>query len=619
MIKDCEKIIEKIKEKIKEYIADGEKITEKIKEKIKEYIADGEKITEKIKEKIQEFIADGENWIEKIKEFIKEFIADGENWIEKIKGFIIQNGDKDIILENIKEFIIQNPEYVIWLHGFGWFLYLLLHYIFYRYNKPKFSFLAFVISIVQQILLIFILTFSIYMINTQDFITIHDNKSLQYLCVLIGFRLIFWIYVHKIQKYGVKKTLFNSLLLISSFYLLRLNLIYSIPFILPLTFNQLALNVLTSRLNLIVYITEDILNLKIWSSVQSILGAISDSLKIIKTYFYNENVFKDLLRAAIPLKTAYAQGPDLEITKQKESIKEKAVITFNMNYDQKNHLYKIDFSAQELVILKHLTFLKANPDLYIMVSPKGQEVFPTKLNAVLFEYSGMDPGVVFLPRLDLIDSSVQVPLYKYLPENENIVIENSEEKVVLVIHQTFCSDKYTGETPNVLSSKDIFVREKYLEPPFTEFWEDNKVFKVRYSVQNNKIYENYKPGLPNRVKPGEFCIKESRYSKNVLPLDLYVQGKPSVLSELGYSNSNCFHNKHYKSVKEWQRLYHEAQYQNMEITQARHEIEKKALNAWNGINDPNFNERLSQSKKYHVIPSGTSAAQANQMISNWRS
>lgn len=414
--------------------------------------------------------------------------------------------------------------------------------------------------------------------------------------------------------------MFNSLLLISSFYLLRFNLIYSTPLILPLTFHQLALNVLTSRLNLIVYITEDILNLKIWSSVQSILDAISDSYKKIKTYFYSNNVFWDLVYAAIPLSTVDAQEPDLDILGQEESIKREAASTFNLNNEKTYQLYNIDLNIQELIHLKHLTYVKENLDLFLFVSPRGQgqELIPVKLRSVIFDLSKINPNVVVLPGIKLFDSSVQIPLFKLITENDNIGIENSQWKFVVVINQSTSLPSISGEIPHLSSSRDIFVLEKYYESPYQNDWKKNNRIHVRYQLNNYNLYEAYRLDMRHRHNIGKFVIKQGLYRKNPIVLDLTMKGKPCLVTDISYSHRHSFYHDHYLRVKQWHRLYLLAQYNNCEISRTDYEQKLIALNAWNGINDPIFNEKLSQSRFIGVIPSGTTTAQANAIIASWR-
>lgn len=563
-------------------------------------------------------------WIHDLKEFIQYFykpIQDFDFYVYLIKDFY------ELGIQNVKELWIQYGEIPLLEFPppviFG-LLYLFIYYIYYRYNhdaSSKFSFLAFVFSIVKQILLLFIVTLCIYMVNIQDFLTIYDDKSLQYLCALIGFIFIILVYVKKIQKYGLKKTLFNSFLLISSFYLLRLNLIYYIPLILPLTFNQLALNVLTSRLNLIVYITEDILNLKIWSSVQDIL---LDSYKTIKTYFSKNNVFWDLFYAAIPISTVYAQEPDDDLEMRDQNIlKEKAIVTFDVEYRPlKRKLRNMDFNLQELILLKHAIFMKENPNLVVMVSPTGKEneFFPIKLEHLIFDLRGTKP--LLYPPINGVDNyKYNIALFKHITVNDIIVKENDELKTVLIMDH-FCCRDYTGDALNKpIRFRDIYVLERYWAYPIMDKLQLDTKFHLRCwpTKQSSHTYEAYKHDINDLRDKSELCIQESKYDKLVVPLGIFFPHKPSIVAELGYTNPNCTNHIYVPKVQYWHEQYIIAQFNNNQISHAEYSIKMQKLVNWKGDNDVDLDQMIKQQHKYKFIQPGTSAAEANQIISRWRS
>lgn len=499
---------------------------------------------------------------------------------------------------------------------FYWFLYLYIHYIYYIYNNKKFSFLAFVISIVKQILLIFIVTLAIYLVNSQNFITINDDKYLQYICAFIGVLVISWAYVKRIKKDGLKKTIVKGFLLISSLYLLRLNLIFCIPLVLPLTLNQLAVNILTTRLNLITYITEDILNLEFWSSVKSIW---LDSSSAIKEYCFFLLYCDDTGRSSV-----HPSVYDWIVKREKEEVELHPVDInrqamnlldhFGATWDplHSHRLSKIQFNKTELQLLNYIKSIQYLGDYYVMVCPKGKEIYPVKFHSLIWDLIGGKSDIVPFPNCQ----EYNIPYYK-LNTAEKIIDSKPKHIVLEHIFLKNIEDKRAIEKVemHMESIIDVYSLQGYYSPTFIPDWDLNSriYLKLKYNTSND--YIPYSPKIPNHKVKFEFCIKIEDFK--YVPLRVPLASRPCQILNVGYNMPKSLNTDYFLSAKKFQEKRLESE---MSVCDAKRKKvlkeEVKDLKTWDGTNDPKFNVSLIQSSKLYESP--ILSAEDMKIVSSWK-
>lgn len=498
---------------------------------------------------------------------------------------------------------------------FFWFLYLYIHYTYYVYNNKKFSFLAFVISIVKQILLILIVTLAIYLVNIQNFLTINDDKSLQYICAFIGIIVISLTYVKRIKKDGLQKTLVKGFLLISSLYLLRLNLIFCIPLVLPLTLNQLAVNILTTRLNLITYIAEDIFNLEFWSSVKSIW---LDSYSAIQEYCFPVLYCDDTGRSSVhPSVYDWIVKRQNEVEFHPVDINIQAMNLldyFGATWDSLNfhRLSQIQFNKTELQLLNHVKCIQGLGDYYVTVCPKGKEIYPVKFHSLFWDLIEGKPDIVPFPNCQ----EYNIPLYK-LNTAESIIDSKPNHLVLEHIFLKNIEDERAIEKVemHMESSIDVYSLQGYYSPTFITDWDLNSRIYLKFKYRNHNQYAPYHPNLLNTQVEFEFCIKVEDFK--YIPLGVRLASRPCQIWDVGYNKPKSLNTDYFLSAKKFQeeRLKSEMSVSDAKKKKVLKE-EVKDLKRWDGTNDPKFDISLIQSSKLYKSP--ILSAEDMKIVLSWK-
>jgi hypothetical protein len=491
---------------------------------------------------------------------------------------------------------------------YAYFYLRINHYV---YNNPKFRFVDFLISIVIQILIIFIVTSSIYMVNIQNFLTINDDKSLQYICVFISIIVISLIYVKKIQKDGLKKTLVNGFFLISSYYLLRLNLIYCIPFVLPLTSSELAVKILTTRLNLITYILDDITNSEFLFSVKSKLLDIGSA---IINYCMPEARFDGEWGDGSTSINEWKAWTELKPELNQIEINERAMSIFEffkVKIDPRDRqtLYKLDFTKVELDLLKHVKCVKGIGDCAVMVCPEGKEIYPVNYQSLFFDLNAcQDPTIAPFPTSE----HYNIPVYKLkTPEDTEEWVPGF--KHVVLEHLYFQNMSELG------NSIDIYSPQGYVTPVFISDWSLNsKIFiKWHQLASGTNRYSVFNPRLKDSKGYGEFCIKlEFKGYNQFIPLGVNIPHKPCQMMEIRYNSIQSLNNQYFLSTQRWLAGHLKTKSKALNLQQRILTSELKQLKYWNGTNNTEYNPRLTQSSKLYVSP--VFSAEALNIIESWR-
>lgn len=393
-------------------------------------------------------------------------------------------------------------------NGFLFFFFFYIKYIHYIINKKSFSFLGFLMSILNQILLILVLSKFIYMINNQNYITIEDDKSLQYISAIVIFILMISIFFIKAKKDGLKKIVLNTCLSILSFYLLRLNLIFILPMILPAFLAQQVMDILSTKVNLIRYIFEDILKLKFLSKIKLlfwyILQLFLPSPKILDCHINS-------IEWCWHYRTV--QVINTRRTTSLQDLDKKPYLLGSIIYNPyyADLFQNMKLNGEEIKGLLFLLDKWSFMDNVVTLIGSSPQVVPMSYKKVLFDFYNYPNGCDYLKPFPY-SKDFTVPLYgfigkfKYIEDiaphvSQNFQLANIKEYLIVSIY-----DSTKGVWPEAYEIA-VYTPMNYAHPSHINDWDANNLIYVKMDAEH---YVKYNPNnVTDDMMNKKICLKTS--------------------------------------------------------------------------------------------------------------